>query len=206
MLEPTVLPTDPEYHLERLSSDIPGSNIYLESISQIVENTLFHEILKWVSPLKYEDAHNSTEKTALSGIGQWLLQHDKYVSWWNSTIPSTLWLHGFMGSGKSCLAHVVIEDIRTTTDIRKGDRYVFVYCDGTDSKSTCNTGNILRSFVKQLANSGNGRRLMRGIVETYNVMHHRADMNEQQSLDLIISERRSISSPRWVDGFLRSFF
>jgi ankyrin repeat protein len=195
---------DSEFDLGGPCFDAPRCNVQPESISQIVENSLRDQILEWVSPIKYESAHNKIEKTAMSGTGQWLLQHDRYIAWRHSTTSSTLWLHGSMGSGKSCLAHVVINDIRTAINTTKGDWLVFFYCDGSDAEGAgqlTKTGNILRSFVKQFSNPGKAQRVMNAVVKSYNDNHHSADLTEQQSLDLILNMVcDSVSTIFIIDG------
>lgn len=183
---------------------IRRSDFQLESISKAVDSSLRHQILEWVSPIKYENAHNKVEKTAMSGTGQWLLQHDRYAAWHKSQIASNLWLNGFMGSGKSCLAHVVIEDVRKTIDITRGERLAFFYCDGTDAEGAsqiANTNNILRSFVKQLSDADNAQKLMTAVINSYHENHHKADLTEKQSFDLIVAlVNESTSTTLVIDG------
>lgn len=63
-------------------------------------------ILKWLSPLDYSTYHNSYFNRVLVGTGQWLLHDKRYLDWKTSTSSSILWLHGSIGTGKSCLTYV----------------------------------------------------------------------------------------------------
>jgi hypothetical protein len=171
-----------------LESILAISTRALVELSSIVEDTERERILNWISQFKYENSHNKVEKTAMVGTGSWLLENAEFITWRKARMPGTLWLRGFMGSGKSCLTHLVIETIKASSDPANGERLMFFYCDGTDSDSVAQmsqASNILRSFVKQLAIDNTERKLMNCVEKAWKENHLKSDLTLQQSLDLI---------------------
>ena len=125
----------------------------------------------------------------MSGTGGWLLQDFKYRGWRRSSQSSTLWLQGFMGSGKSCLAHVVIEDIRKASATAHGEKIAFFYCDGTTqarASQISNVSSILRCLLKQLSDFRSEKRLSNLVVKAYDESSLKGDLTEQESLSLIL--------------------
>ncbi|MCJ1304595.1 hypothetical protein MMC08_007408 [Hypocenomyce scalaris] len=159
----------------------------IEKVSQICEGQRKAQVLHWVSPVKYENPHHAKE--AMSGTGRWLLQDAKYRGWRRASQSSTLWLQGFMGSGKSCLAHVVIEDLRKASATADGEKIAFFYCDGTTQEQASQITNvisILRCLLKQLSDFGIEKRLPNLVVKAYDENSLKVDLTEQESLSLIL--------------------
>ena len=52
------------------------------------------EILQWISPIPYEDDHNTACDGHTSGTGEWLLEHQTYNNWKTSERDAILWLNG----------------------------------------------------------------------------------------------------------------
>ena len=52
------------------------------------------EILQWISPIPYEDDHNTAREGHTSGTGEWLLEHQIYNNWKTSKEGAILWLNG----------------------------------------------------------------------------------------------------------------
>jgi len=80
------------------------SNVSVD-VADIVEDER-DNILKWLSPLPYHSYHTSVSEKVLEGTGRWLLEDSRYAKWKASNGTSILWLHGSLGSGKSCLTYV----------------------------------------------------------------------------------------------------
>jgi len=130
----------------------------LEDISnetyKIVTAEYRTKVLEYISPLKYETAHDEKKRQEKAGTADWLFQHDDYKLWNQTNSQNVLWLNGFMGSGKSCLVHALIENQKT---LATGEgSLAYFYCDAsTEAKKEeiAQTSNILRSYVKQFAAS-----------------------------------------------------
>ena len=119
------------------------------------------------------NSHENQAKKPMGITGSWLLTNDRYIEWLNVKEPRTLWLKGFLGSGKSCLTHLVIDQVTKDLDIAGGERVVFFYCDGTDRDSLShlqNADNILRSFLKQLCIADAKQELRQCVVNAYDRM------------------------------------
>ena len=52
------------------------------------------QILQWISPIPYEDDHNTACDGHTSGTGEWLLEHQTYSNWKTSKGGTILWLNG----------------------------------------------------------------------------------------------------------------
>lgn len=60
-------------------------------------------ILKWFSPLPYQQYHVQASTDVLAGTGDWLLRDERLSTWSSSSSPSLLWLRGPPGFGKTKL-------------------------------------------------------------------------------------------------------
>ena len=63
--------------------------------------------LEWMSSIPYAQHHDTQFRKVLAGTGTWLLTDPVYLDWQNSPESSIFWLHGGIGTGKSCLTYVV---------------------------------------------------------------------------------------------------
>ena len=135
----------------------------------------------------------------MAGTGLWLTVHPAYVDWRSSERPSMFWLHGFMGTGKSCLAHAMIEDIKpciiSSTDTRK---LAYFYCDGASvqgASEIAKSENILRCLLQQLSRVGCECRLMAAVIATYRTTHLEGSLSKKQCMsprNLINESERTI--------------
>ncbi|KIW68604.1 hypothetical protein PV04_04541 [Phialophora macrospora] len=148
------------------------------------------KILNWISPIKFESAHNKPSRSAYPGTADWLFKHADYLEWSHSSRDSIFWLKGFMGSGKSCVAHGVIKALLQKEDLPTSDagRVLYFYCDGTDaeaSKKLEDVACIMQCLLKELADEGCGNSLDGRIVRTYDENHHKSDLSLDQCKNLI---------------------
>ena len=167
----------------------------VQGITHMVNEQQRRNVLEWISDVKYETAHTEDRRTALVNTGQWLLQHEDYGAWRSELDPSCLWLSGFMGSGKSCLSHVVIEDMTKDTDPVSGRQLAYYYIDGNEALRDPNYATrILHCLLKQLADLGPGEGLMKEIVEQYEIRASKSGLNLVKTMEMlqyIIERNRS---------------
>jgi ankyrin repeat domain-containing protein 50 len=52
------------------------------------------EILAWVSDIPYKSNHYTASRGRTGGTGEWLLIHERYREWRESSASMILWLHG----------------------------------------------------------------------------------------------------------------
>ncbi|MCJ1378758.1 hypothetical protein MMC17_001857 [Xylographa soralifera] len=167
----------------------------VQGIAHVVNEQQRKNVLEWISDVKYETAHTEDRRTALANTGQWLLQHEDYGAWRSELGSSCFWLSGFMGSGKSCLSHAVIEDMTKDTDPPSGRQLAYYYIDGNEAlRDPKYATRILRCLLKQLADLGPGGGLMKQIIEQYEIRASKSDLNLVKTMELlqcIIERNRS---------------
>lgn len=120
------------------------------------------EVVNWVSGILVESDHIDVRGKLGEGhyeSGQWFLANSKVTGWrnWEQGCQS-LWLRGGIGTGKSSLTSILIEDL-----VRKPDGIIaFFYCsrkvdkEGQESMKRNKVSNVLRSFMAQSAVSTDG--------------------------------------------------
>ncbi|KAE9383048.1 hypothetical protein BT96DRAFT_120161 [Gymnopus androsaceus JB14] len=70
-------------------------------------------IANWLSEEDFTDHQNLLEQR-LTGTGAWILEESSFVSWKNGTSESrTLWCYGDPGVGKSLVAAIIFDHLRT---------------------------------------------------------------------------------------------
>lgn len=187
--------------LEKILANLRQSNLqaqelnsktaaYLESVFTLLETARKAAILAWISAIAYRDVHNNRDRKAMEGTGKWLVQHPEYIRWRLSKRTAVLWLHGMIGSGKSCLAHTVIEDTRISSSRTITQKFAYFYRDGSSEQGRRdieNADNILRSLLRQLSRVGEEDRLMDNIIKTYSEIHQESHLSDDQCEDLIRS-------------------
>ncbi|KAN0098289.1 hypothetical protein V8E51_013952 [Hyaloscypha variabilis] len=156
------------------------SKFNIDKICQELEFDRRSKILDWISPIEYETTHTLKEKTAMDGTGQWIFINPDYETWRTSNHSMLFWLHGFMGCGKSCLAHVVIDRLKAELDCTKGDIFAYFYCDGSG------VDGILRCLLKQLVQTLEGT-LMNEAVEAYNEKLSKGRLSEEDCVQMILA-------------------
>jgi hypothetical protein len=122
------------------------------------ENT---RIIQWVSNVSVFVDHNFVRSKLGSyhwDSGTWLL-HKREFKEWKQSRQGEIWLHGTVGTGKSCLTSIVINDlIETFTD----ERLAFFYCSREYTPI-----DVFRSLVAQLSTSANGESITADIKAYY---------------------------------------
>lgn len=130
---------------------------------QLEENKLV-KISDWLSTIQHENYHSAIQNGRLKSSGKWLLTNPIFRRWKSSNESTLLWIHGILGSGKTNLASIVIDHLRSGSAEGAhmqsyADRFAFFYCsrneagsDGlNDESSRAEPVEVLRSLVKQLS-------------------------------------------------------
>ena len=157
----------------------------MHGISQILEKHEREEILQWISEFDYKKAHTDDLRkgATLYKTGNWLLEHSHYQDWRFNNQPFVLWLHGFMGSGKTCLAHLVIEHIKSSIQHELGQQLAYFYTDGSEaSRDTSLATTILRCLLEQLADLGSKTKLTKAVVNAHTENVTRGRLTEAESI------------------------
>ena len=140
----------------------------LHSVQDHLENEDRIKVLRWLSSQPYMEHHEQVAKQVLVGSGAWLLQDQIYVQWHRSSASSLLWLHGKVGSGKSTLVSLVIEDAIQRFKAGQGPPPVYFYCARNAAEvERSDPAVILGSIVRQLACMQPGLPLLPPVVEKW---------------------------------------
>ncbi|KAF9777775.1 hypothetical protein IL306_004320 [Fusarium sp. DS 682] len=106
----------------------------------------------WLSTSPFSIHHDTIAQSRTPGFGRWLLQHEKYKDWCASSSPSTLWIHGITGSGKTHLFSVIVDSLLAERDLDPASTpFAYFYCLNSESEpERSSVDGILRSNLRQL--------------------------------------------------------
>ena len=162
----------------------------LQSVEDHLEEQKRVEILRWLSSQPYMEHHEQIAKHVLSGSGTWLLQDPMYIQWHRNSASSLLWLHGKVGSGKSTLVSLVIEDSIKRFDAGQGPPPVYFYCSRNAAEvERSDPAVILGSITRQLASVQPGLPLLSPVIEKWKKKGQGFSSNGlqvEESCDLIL--------------------
>ncbi|KAE8446360.1 hypothetical protein EG329_012109 [Mollisiaceae sp. DMI_Dod_QoI] len=146
----------------------------LQEVNQILHNiqekweakqTENTRIVSWVSDIQIGEDHERV-RTKLGArhwdAGQWFLQNSGFKDWRNSP-RGLFWLQGSVGTGKTSLASIVINDL-VKTDNRS---IAFYYCSRGSAAAANNPVAIFRSLVAQLSCHSDGEEVYQVIRDWY---------------------------------------
>ena len=189
-----------------------------DHISDIYRDTVVNPNVKrisdWLSTIRHDQHHAAAQKDILQSSGRWLLEHSDFREWKESAQSSVLWMHGYLGTGKTRLVSVVIEYFKATMKDALGPgRLAYFYCSRNEAGSDNNKGlsargepvEVIRSIVKQLARSRAGEGLEALVTDKFSQLKGtdtedppRPSMRE--CVDLIILLSKTAPTSIIVDG------
>ncbi|KAJ7271005.1 ankyrin repeat-containing domain protein [Mycena rebaudengoi] len=70
------------------------------------------KIIEWLSPLNFFARHDDIFRTRQEGTGRWFLEDSRFRNWLSSTEES-IWCSGIPGAGKTVLASIVVDYLRS---------------------------------------------------------------------------------------------
>lgn len=121
------------------------------SSAQVSQEGVRLEILRCLSPVPYSSHHKWYSESKVFGSCQWLLEHDCYRDWWNSSSSSVFLLHGCLGAGKSTLASAVVDFFLDNKSERESAPVAYFYCSKNPAESErSDPDEIIRSILRQL--------------------------------------------------------
>ncbi|RMJ06853.1 hypothetical protein CDV36_013538 [Fusarium kuroshium] len=125
------------------------------------------EILQWLSSIPHLSDHDAARAGRVHGTGEWLLRHQVYNDWWNTSASMVLWLHGIPGCGKTKLSSKVIDGLMDLGSSNlDSEGLAYFYCDRNQEDHQQPT-RVLQSLVRQLATKTTKELIMSFIVDLY---------------------------------------
>ncbi|PBK87439.1 hypothetical protein ARMGADRAFT_1085464 [Armillaria gallica] len=114
-------------------------------------------LLEIVPHIEYQAKHEScmTISSGRPAPGRWLLCTEPYQLWRSSSFklddPTShlLWVHGKLGIGKTVLASVIVNDLKSMEDVHPNITVAYFYCEH-DQTSKMDPLNILGTILYQL--------------------------------------------------------
>ena len=105
-------------------------------------------LLNWISSLDFRSTHEKVYGSRHELTGSWFLHTERFTDWLNAQSPALLWCCGQPGVGKSVLASITVEYIRSLPD-RDQTSIALVYCDSR--QQLCSSAILLvGSLLRQL--------------------------------------------------------
>ncbi|KAJ7642448.1 hypothetical protein DFH06DRAFT_999809, partial [Mycena polygramma] len=104
-------------------------------------------ILDWLSPINSFLRQADISSMQQSGTGKWFVQGD-LMKQWRSGKPKTVWCRGMPGAGKTVLASMVVDDLRTIPDCQNtGVAVIYLNHKETEIQTP---SNVLAALWRQL--------------------------------------------------------
>ncbi|KAL1387463.1 hypothetical protein HDK64DRAFT_330659 [Phyllosticta capitalensis] len=133
--------------LDQIQSDIQR---------MLAENDVDKRIA-WLSAPNPTENHEFASHKRHSGTGQWLLQRSEYLKWKSCRDSNSfLWLRGKLGSGKTILSSMIVEDLKMENVQRMENipgKPLYFYFDFANTRKQ-SLKDALRSLINQLCNMG----------------------------------------------------
>ncbi|KAL8736090.1 MAG: hypothetical protein Q9181_002565 [Wetmoreana brouardii] len=120
--------------------------------AQAVREREHLQLLHWLSCVPFSSHNKRHSQNRIHGSGQWLLDHDQYVNWRNTSSSSVFLLHGVLGSGKTSLASVVVDAFLGESSAHNSSAPVaYFYCTKNSAEpERSDPDEIMRCILKQL--------------------------------------------------------
>lgn len=121
--------------------------------TQKLDDERHGQMVRWLSTSPNSVHHETIVETRAPNFGQWLLQHEDYKDWWQSSSPSVFLLVGIPGSGKTHLCSTVVDELlKVAASQALSAPCAYFYCLKTDSEpGRSSVDEILRNVLRQLA-------------------------------------------------------
>ena len=106
------------------------------------------KLLDWLSPIDYAELQSNTFHGHQKGTGEWFLKSSPFVEWLEGR-KKTLFCPGIPGAGKTMIASIVINHLKTSFPDDKTGR-AFLYCI-YKRQDNQKVNDLLASLLGQLA-------------------------------------------------------
>jgi hypothetical protein len=140
---------------DQVEESLREGRMLLQNIAKAVASTDHHreKVQQWFSPIEPLQNHGLIKQRlgkSYHASGRWLLEDPTTYLAWKANSSGVILLQGIVGSGKSALTSIAVEDLLR----HENGRVCFVYCTASSSDAsvlnTNVTSSILRSLLAQL--------------------------------------------------------
>lgn len=120
--------------------------------AQLLQESQHLQLLHWLSPVPFSSHHKWHSESRIPNSGQWLLDHNRYLNWRNTSSSSIFLLHGIIGSGKTSMASAVIDSFLQESSGKTSPAPIaYFYCTKNSAEAErSNPDEIMRSILRQL--------------------------------------------------------
>jgi len=94
----------------------------------IAPDKQLQELIKWLSPLNFNEQQDAAFGKRTGSTGTWILQSSEFKDWMDHK-SRVLWCPGKPGVGKTILASIVINHIQELFETDDEAAVVFIYCN-----------------------------------------------------------------------------
>ncbi|KAK0435988.1 hypothetical protein EV421DRAFT_1146278 [Armillaria borealis] len=151
-----------------IKDDVSQQRIQMQKAQD--EETLIR-VLAWLTDLNFKSIQAEKLSQRVEDTGHWFLESELFEEWVNGPTPgsSCLWCPGNLGVGKTILAAIVIDYLRSLNHERK-TLILSIFCD-YQSATTQTIPNLLCSLLKQLVQDN-------GLSDPITLLYHRCLRDE----------------------------
>ncbi|KAJ6531033.1 hypothetical protein B0H19DRAFT_1273269 [Mycena capillaripes] len=137
------------------------------------------KIIEWYSPLNFFRRQADILSTREPGTGGWLFDND-WIKEWKSGVGKTVWCRGMPGAGKTVLASIMVNDLRTNLEsLDTGVAVIYLNHKESEAHSPSNLlAGVWRQLVFHKSLSSN----MDQLYETHREQHTRPSLEESHSI------------------------
>ncbi|KAI1778949.1 hypothetical protein F4818DRAFT_402973 [Hypoxylon cercidicola] len=151
-----------------------GVKIMLDKMSENDRTKMLDKF----SNLSFGSQHERRTRYRIERTGKWLLNHQEFTEWEESSSSSILWLTGEMGVGKSILTSNVVDRYwvqNTNQSTPTAEGFAFFYYSKNDQEMKGDPiEHILGSFLRQLAIAPyDSKEIYRDLVELHRGMEEK---------------------------------
>ncbi|KAJ7453109.1 hypothetical protein FB451DRAFT_1565664 [Mycena latifolia] len=132
------------------------------------------KIIEWLSPLNFFLRQADIFSTRQPGTGEWLL-NDELFKKWKSGAGNTLWCRGMPGAGKTVLASIVVDHLRTTDRSIPLTGVAVIYLNHQENEIQT-LANLLAGLSRQFSTYPS--RPVRELYEKHREQHTRPSLEE----------------------------
>lgn len=123
--------------------------IVLSIVHLLKQDARLVRIRQWLSAPDPSTNYHKALKKRQADTGLWFLFGAEFTKW-KTAVPSSLWLHGIPGCGKTILSSTVIENVLQHCDNDPGKVVAYFYFDFNDAQKQ-DPELMLRSIICQLS-------------------------------------------------------